>query len=477
MLIGLFSIWGLGRGSAGDRIRKPAVAGTFYPALPDELRRIVQGYVGNAEKTPVEGKIVALISPHAGYLYSGQVAAYAYKLVEGMDFDDVVVIAPSHRIDFPGASLYDGEGYETPLGVVPIDMELSRTIREQSKLIDFIPEAHAQEHSLEVQIPFLQTVLKKFSLVPMVMGPRWDLGVYQQLSEAIIRSVKGKKVLIVASSDLTHSDDYQRVKAQDAVLAHHIDQYDIKGLGEDLQKGSCQACGGGPIIVAMMAAQGLGANKGKVLKLTNSGDVTGRKDPGDYVVGYMAAVLYQAREKSGEGLTEDEKQLLHRIARQAIEDGCQGKASPELTVESRTLREERGAFVTIKKHGELRGCIGHIQGDKPLCKVVGEMAIAAAFEDPRFAPVTEKELPELEIEISALTPVKRIKNVEEIEVGKHGIIIQKGFYAGLLLPQVATEYGWNRKTFLEHTCLKAGLPGGAWKDPDTVISIFSAEVF
>jgi AmmeMemoRadiSam system protein A len=156
---------------------------------------------------------------------------------------------------------------------------------------------------------------------------------------------------------------------------------------------------------------------------------------------------------------------------------ARGKPVPEFTVDSQALKEKKGVFVTVKKRGQLRGCIGYTRGVKPLYKIVGEMAVAAAFHDPRFTPVTEAELSDLEIEISVLTPLKRIKDVEEIEVGKHGLLIEKGFRSGLLLPQVATEYGWDRKAFLEHTCLKAGLPRDAWKDGKTSICTFSAEVF
>jgi len=477
ILICLISPGGQARGDPGGKIRKPVVAGMFYPSNPHELGSLVHTYIGNVEKSSIDGKIVALISPHAGYVYSGQVAAYAYKLVEGMEFDDVIVIAPSHRVDFVGASIYDGEGYETPLGIVAIDRELSRKMTEGSKIIEFIPQAHAREHSLEVQIPFLQSVLRGFSLVPMVMGPSWNLEVCRHLSQAIIKSLEGRRALIIASSDLTHSYNYRQVVKQDKLLAHHIDAFNITGLTEDLRKRKCQACGGGPMVVAMMTAQGLGAQRGKVLMLTNSGDVTGRKNPGNYVVGYMAAALYQGFEKSGEGFTEEEKRLLHTIARRAIEEAARGKPVSECTVESGALIKKRGAFVTLKKHGQLRGCIGCIKSVKPLYKIVGEMAVAAAFHDPRFRPVTKTELPDLEIEISVLTPLKRIRAVEEIEVGKHGIFIERGFKSGLLLPQVATEYRWDRRTFLEHCCLKAGLSRDAWRDGKTRICTFSAEVF
>lgn len=177
------------------------------------------------------------------------------------------------------------------------------------------------------------------------------------------------------------------------------------------------------------------------------------------------------------GLSEQEKKTLHHIAKTVIENKAKGKTIPEFNIDAPILKEDRGAFVTIHKRGQLRGCIGYIEGHGPLHKTIEEMAEAAAFRDPRFTPVTENELPELELEISVLTPLKKITDVNEIEVGKHGIYIKKGWSSGLLLPQVATEYGWNRETFLEHTCQKAGLSSNAWKDKDTEIYTFSADIF
>ena len=187
----------------------------------------------------------------------------------------------------------------------------------------------------------------------------------------------------------------------------------------------------------------------------------------------------RGRERAGVdlGLSDHDKETLRYIAKTVVENKARGKPVPEFTVDSPVLEEKRGAFVTINKRGQLRGCIGYVQPYKPLYRTVEEMAAQAAFSDPRFDPVTEMELPDLEVEISVLTPLRRIKDVEEIEVGKHGILIEKGFYSGLLLPQVATEYGWDRKTFLEHTCLKAGLPTNVWMEKDVAISIFSADIF
>jgi AmmeMemoRadiSam system protein B/AmmeMemoRadiSam system protein A len=477
--------WFKGKEMGMKEIREPVVAGAFYPDKPEILSRDVKRYLENAKKEKIEGDIVALVSPHAGYMYSGQVAAYAYKLVEGRNFDSVVVVAPSHRALFKGASLYDRGGYRTPLGVVPIDTELSKKMMERRKEIQFLPEAHSQEHSLEVQIPFLQVALKTFNLIPIVMEPYWSWDTCQNLASAIAETVKGKNVLLVASSDLSHFHSYDEAVKLDKIVLNHIERFDPEGLNRDLRSSLCEACGGGPMISIMLAAKALGANQGKVLKYLNSGDVTGDRSR---VVGYAAGVFYKTaggKEKMKEekkvgvdlGLNEEEKKTLHHIAKTVIENKARGKGVPEFKIESPILKENRGAFVTIHKKGQLRGCIGYIEGHGPLHKTIEEMAEAAAFRDPRFTPVKEKELPELELEISVLTPLKRIMDVKEIQVGKHGIYIKKGWYSGLLLPQVATEYGWDRLTFLDHTCQKAGLPSNAWKEKDTEIYIFSADIF
>ncbi len=466
-------------------IREPAVAGTFYSDRPDILSSDVKRYIENAKKEKIDGEIAALVSPHAGYMYSGGVAAHAYKSVEGRTFDTVVIVAPSHRALFKGASLYDRGGYRTPLGVVPIDVELSKRMMERRKGIQFLPEAHAQEHSLEVQIPFLQVTLKNFKLIPIIMEPYWSWETCQSLASAIADTVRGKNILLIASSDLSHFHSYEKAVELDKIVLNHIERFNPEGLNRDLKGGRCEACGGGPIISIMLAAKALGANKGKVLKYLNSGDVTGDRSR---VVGYAAGVFYQTAggtEKMKDekkvgidlGLGEQDKKTLHHIAKTVIENKARGKPVPEFKVESHILKENRGAFVTIHKKGQLRGCIGYIEGHGPLHKTIEEMAEAAAFRDPRFTPVKEKELSELELEISVLTPLKKITDVNEIEVGKHGIYIKKGWSSGLLLPQVATEYGWDRQTFLEHTCQKAGLPSNAWKDKSTEIYIFSADIF
>ena len=256
-------------------------------------------------------------------------------------------------------------------------------------------------------------------------------------------------------------------------------------MSRDLDSGKGEACGGGPVVAVMVAAKELGANRAKVLKYMNSGDVTGDRSG---VVGYAAAVFFRNsgalenepdRRKAGInlGLTDEEKKTLRQVAQSAIERRLRGEKPSKIDVAGGQLKENRGAFVSLHKHGQLRGCVGTIQPNRPLYQVVEEMAIAAAFEDSRFSPLSTAELKDLDLEISVLTPLQRVQDVGEIEVGKHGLYIKKGFYAGLLLPQVAAEYKWDRVKFLEETCRKAGLPKNAWKEKGTEVYLFSADIF
>jgi MEMO1 family protein len=467
-----------------EEVRRPAVAGTFYEGDGKVLSKQVRDFLSRVPKKEITGEIKALISPHAGYMYSGQVAAHAYRLVEGMKFDAVVVVAPSHRAYFQGASIYDRGGYETPLGIVPIDKELCQKLMEESNIIRFVSQAHSQEHSLEVQLPFLQETIGKFHLVPLVIGDQ-SYSTCEIVGKAIAKTIKGKKVLLVASTDLSHFHPYDEAVRLDQIIQEDIRKFDIKKINQDLNNGKTEACGGGPVIAVMVAAQEAGANSAEVLKYQNSGDVTGDRSG---VVGYLSAVLSQnskseekdsGKKKAGIslGLTAEEKKALRQIAEASIERRLMGtkEIAPEgLTA---TLKEKRGAFVSLHKKGQLRGCIGFIQPTKPLHQTVEEMAAAAAFDDPRFPPLTKNELKDLELEISVLTPLQRVKDIQEIEVGKHGLYIKKGFHAGLLLPQVATDYNWDRMTFLEETCRKAGLPRNAWKEKDAEIYLFSADIF
>ncbi len=470
-----------------EEIRESAIAGSWYPSSPAALREQINGFLSRAPYPKPSGRLVALISPHAGTAYSGQVAAHAYKQI-GPDpkHETVLILAPSHRARFSGVAVHDRGGFRTPLGVVPLDQKLIEDLKKRESRIRYVPDAHTLEHSLEIQLPFLQVVMPGFKLVPLLMGEQ-DLPTCQWLAEAIADSIRGKPVLVVASSDLSHFHDSEKARKLDQVVVERTAAFDPQGLSRDLSSGKCEACGGGPMVTAMLVARKLGADRSQVLQYAHSGDVTGEQSR---VVGYMAAALWAEPDagsaerpadgvKAGMdlGLTPEEKVLLHRIARESIEARCRREDPPRLEVNAARLKEPRGAFVTLKKNGELRGCIGHIVGDLPLDQTISEMAVAAAFHDPRFPSLTEDELKGLQVEISVLTPLKRIHSMEEIRVGTHGIYMKRGGRSGLLLPQVATEQGWDCSTFVESTCRKAGLPRDAWKDPETEIYVFSADIF
>jgi AmmeMemoRadiSam system protein B len=272
-----------------EALRKSVIAGSWYPGKASILRQDIEKYFAAAPDTDLKGEIVGLIVPHAGYVYSGQVAAYAYKLIRGQKYEAVIVVGPSHRVAFHGVSVFGRGGYETPLGVVPIATDLADVIRTFGKTVEEIPAAHLQEHSLEIQLPFLQVALGDFSFVPLVMGDQNAETCYN-LAEAIYRAVKGKKVLIVGSSDLSHFHNYNMAMQMDAIVLKHLQDSDTDGLLKSLDSDICEACGGGPMVVTLLAAKLLGARQSQLLNYANSGDVTGDKSS---VVGYAAAAYYK----------------------------------------------------------------------------------------------------------------------------------------------------------------------------------------
>jgi MEMO1 family protein len=272
-------------------VREPAVSGTFYPGDPKVLRRDIQGYMDSAVFDDVDGAIVGLISPHAGFMYSGPVAAYGYKALQGTSYDTVIVVAPSHRAYFQGASIQDKGGYKTPLGVIAIDEEISAAVLRDSEDVINDTRPHAMEHSLEVQLPFLQVVLGTFKLVPLVMGVQ-DVGTCERMADRVyeVLRLSGKRVLVVGSTDLSHYHPYAQANKLDNTLVEDLEKNDLKALKEDFEKERFEACGYGPIIVTMMVSQKLGATKSKVLKYMNSGDTSGDKSG---VVGYVSSVFYK----------------------------------------------------------------------------------------------------------------------------------------------------------------------------------------
>ncbi len=278
----------MGEKSSETTVRHPVVAGSFYTASPSRLSAEIDRYLQNASKKGLTEKPIGLISPHAGYMYSGQVAAHAYKQIQEKHYDVVVVFAPSHRAYFSGASVDRKSGYRTPLGTVPINTALAEMITDTCPLVSFYEQAHAQEHSLEVQIPFLQKVLGKFSLVPIIMGDQ-DIKTCETIANAVADVIKRENTLAVASSDLSHYHPYDQAKDLDQKVINYINAFDPYGLASDLGRHRIEACGGGPIITSLLLGKKLGATGAEVVNYANSGDVSG-----DYsgVVGYAAGVIY-----------------------------------------------------------------------------------------------------------------------------------------------------------------------------------------
>jgi AmmeMemoRadiSam system protein B/AmmeMemoRadiSam system protein A len=473
-------------------IRRPAVAGSFYPGSAADLTRAIATFFSEVDKVPLEGRPIGLVAPHAGYPYSGRVAAKAYKLLEGEEFDTVVIISPSHTVFFKGSSVFGGDGYQTPLGVVEIDQALSDKLASiNPSVVYFSNMGHATgsmrgEHALEVQLPFLQIALGKFKLVAIVMGEQ-ETNTISALGETLAAALQGTNTLMVASTDLSHFHSQESARRLDYPIQEAIEHFDAAELVEKLQSGQGEACGGGPVAAMMMAAKRLGGTRVQFLDYATSGDVTG-----DYseVVGYLSAAVVAGEkakivrsvigQKAAEPpkdhvLTDEDKNKLLQIARDAIE--ARLKAQEYVPPTDPGLEEKRGVFVTLRIGGELRGCIGHTLARDPLYKAVADMAVAAAFDDPRFPAVTAVEFDSLEYEISLLSPLERVHDFKSIEIGRDGLMIKLELHSGLLLPQVAANHNWTVQEFLQQACLKAGLPKSAYKDRFAEVYKFSAEVF
>jgi hypothetical protein len=473
--------------SAEAKVRPPYVAGGFYPADAGELGTMIDGFLAKATPEKLEGSLVALICPHAGYQFSGGVAAYSYIQLKGRHYDRVVVLAPTHRESFDFTSIYDGDAYQTPLGTVPVDREFAAQLVKLSSTIKFSGRGHGEvegqgEHAIEDQLPFLQRVLGQFKMVPIVMGdPGYDA--CRALGIALAKTVPGTNTLILVSSDLSHYHHYDEAELIDHQILKAIQDWDYYTIAQNMVRPGWEGpCGGAPIVAAMIAAERMGARHAQLLMYANSGDVTGDKSR---VVGYGALALVAQPENKKHGhksaefsLAPAEKQALLNIARHSVERAVREKKLYQLSADLQgALRDARGAFVTLKKHGELRGCIGYMTGMKPLAETVRDVAAFAALEDRRFPPVDESELGLLQYEISVLSPLLKVEDINQIHVGEHGLLIRKGQSEGVLLPQVPTEEGWNRNTFLEQVGVKAGLPTQTWKDPDADLFLFTALVF
>ncbi len=481
--------------SQNKKVREPVVAGQYYPADGEALVQQIDNFLVKAEKAEMEGKILGLIAPHAGYEFSGQVAATAFAQLAGENIETVILLGNSHHQYFEGAAIYPGGYFKTPLGEVEVDAELAKKIIDYNSAIKADDGPHDVEQILEVEIPFLQRTLKKFKIVPILFG-NTPGNMAEIVAQAISQNMGNKNILVVASSDMSHYPPYEKANYADKKTAEAILTGEVKNLEttiEQLEKEKITntqtfLCSVDAVKALMMVMKNLGAADIKLLKYANSGDVPSGDPPSSatadsvearqsQVVGYGAIGFYGQR-PAGELNTAQQERLI-AIARQTVEAYATLGHAPSLEEKSAALNQKLGAFVTLKKNDQLRGCIGVFTGENnmPLWQTVGEMAKAAAFGDPRFSPVSAGELKELEYEVSVLSPLERINDWRQIELGRHGVEIKKGTSSGVFLPQVATETGWDLETFLGQLCSqKAGLPWDCWKDEGTDIYTFTAQI-
>lgn len=459
--------------------REPEFAGKFYPENKKELLDELKGLFNTAVISGNAKKPKAIISPHAGYIFSGQVAASAFNQIpDSAKFEKVFVLASSHQMRFKGASVYTSGNYKTPLGIVKVDKKLATTLAK-NEIFAGTEKAHSFEHSLEVQLPFLQYRLgKNFLLVAIIIGSGEEHDC--RLIASALESYFNKKNLFVISTDFSHYpsyDDAARVDklTADAVISNNPQQMlntleansklGIKGLATSM-------CGWASVLSLMYLTENKPFSYKKVQYL-NSGDnvLYGGKDR---VVGYHAIAVYSQDE--GFFLSEKEKETLLGIARRSLNNWYKIEKYTDSGLDiSGVLLNKLGAFVSIYKGEELKGCIGQFNSEKALAHVVKEMVVSAV-NDRRFESPGKKELNEITIEVSVLSPLRKINSIDEIELGKHGIYIKSGYMSGTFLPQVATKTGWSLEEFLGHCSRdKAGLGWDGWKSAD--LFIYEAVVF
>jgi AmmeMemoRadiSam system protein B/AmmeMemoRadiSam system protein A len=448
-------------------VKPPAVAGAFYPADKNALRAEVREMLASAPGAEGGGRLVALISPHAGYVYSGAVAAHGYKQIVGKRYRTVVVIGSSHRESYKGAAVLAEGSLATPLGNIRIDGKAAKGLLDEAAGVRIYERPFEKEHSLEVQLPFLQVALEPgFRVVPVLIGMSTK-GMYESLSARLASLAKRDDVLLVASTDLSHYHGYDAAVEMDSKLIDAFRRLSTRECMRLMGTGESEMCGANAVLVVMEAARRLGANRAEIFSRANSGDVTGDRSR---VVGYASAGLYV------EPLSDEDRKYLLGIARTTVTDYVTSRNVPENVTHDPRLLADGAVFVTINMRGRLRGCIGDVQAYRPLIDSIVQNAVRACSMDPRFPPMVSGELEHMELEISILSHLTPVGSIEEIEVGRHGLMLVKGRNSGLLLPQVPGQFGWDRDTFLDQLAKKAGLPPDAWREGATIYR-FTADVF
>ncbi len=436
-------------------IRPPAVAGSFYPQNANQLNEMLDEYLINSEVVINPPK--AIIVPHAGYIYSGRIAANVYANLGKIktQITRVVLLGPAHRVYVKGIALPLSTHFATPLGNVPIDTNILKQL-DHHPYVKFSDVAHGQEHSLEVHIPFLQKVLNDFTLIPLLVGDAEP----EQVATILEELWGGDETLIVVSSDLSHFLDYETACETDNNTTRLIENFDYKNIGSN------QACGCMPMRGLLKYAHEKNMSI-QTLDLRNSGDTAGTKDR---VVGYGAYALF-----NGLILNENHKAIVFDVINKSIQQGLEsGNAyNPETANYPEQLQEKYAVFITLKLNEQLRGCIGTTEATMPLVNAVAHYAYAAAFTDPRFKPLSIDEYNQVEISLSILTPATPLPFedeqdlVDQLRQNVDGLIIAKNNARATFLPAVWESIN-NKQQFLNELKRKAGMkpsdsPDKAWR--------------
>ncbi len=467
---------------ADGNLKTARLAGSWYPGQPSELAQMINGFLAAAEAPAASRQIGVLISPHAGYVFSAPVAAYGFKAAMNQKVSTVIILAPSHHFSFTGASVWAEGAFETPLGRVTIDQELAARILAYDSRFTFRKDVFEgvsgrPENSVETQIPFIQQVFPSARIVPVILGYPPDGGSIRVLVEALVAAVGDREdVLVNVSVDQSHFHTDAEARQIDERGLRAVSAMDVEALWQGHEKGLMEVDGFHVVTAAILYAKQRGFNKARVLKYATSADVTGDQSR---VVGYASAVVYKEEPSEVGALNIAQKARLITVARDTVEKFVRTGKVLEVQEADPRLQVPEGAFVTLHKGRALRGCIGNIWGQGPLVQTVRDMTVAAASEDPRFPAVTAAELSGIRIEVSVLSTPQLVRSVDEIELGKHGVIVSRGQHnRGVFLPQVATETGWSKERFLSELCSqKAGLPADCWKQSGIRLETFTADVF
>ncbi|HOK08716.1 MAG TPA: AmmeMemoRadiSam system protein B [Candidatus Hydrogenedens sp.] len=472
------------------KVYQSLIAGQWYDASPEKLKQQISELFNKADVEPIKS-VIGLILPHAGYAYSGLTACKGIKATEKSLYSRIIILGTSHRAPLENIiSVPSVDFYETPLGQIPLDVD---TIQELKKFPYFkeFPLAQRGEHSVEIELPLLQYLKKDFKLIPLICG-RLDIETTEKVAQ-ILQNYIDEKTLVIASSDFTHyGPNYnyvpfsenipENLKKLDMGAYQYIEKRDVKGFYEYIKQTGITICGPYGIGVLMYL---LPENtQAKLVEYKQSGEIVNDYQNSVSYFSIAFAGTWQKGEKKSMNvsttLTPEEKKDLLKLARWTLEYVLEHNKLPsdnEIPIKiTETMKTPRAAFVTLKIKDDLRGCIGEIFATKPMYKSVLQNAYNAGFKDPRFYPITKDELPKIKIDISLLTHPKKINHYNEIELGKHGIIMKKGYYQALFLPQVAPEQNWNLQQTLEHLAMKAGLPPDGYKE-GAEFEVFEAEVF